>query len=592
MGTTELPTAQGVLDVPADVSRPGVFAILDELEQMSPRVLEDLHAHDCSRDPAPAPQGVRPLRSVDTPRPVCRDVAARRISPRPDVQLTERVHALWDDGAQEASDLARRLLLLAPSWLDREAGGTDPHVVEAEDLTVAVALRCTRTQAGAAIREAHRAVDLLPRCLQALETGEFPAAWFRTLLERTRRFTDAEMLLVDVTVSSWTLGITPERFTRELNALLAMIEGAQPEPASLDPESRRRMVVDPGRSAGTACLRIIGPAPEIMALAGRFDQAARAVQDAQRHALREGTGIPLDPDGQVEREGMPLSLALIRYHLAHAASLDTDGVTVPEARFRLNVLVPFLTLAGGDDAPGMLEDGTPIPAAMAREIAGAEKDWFRVLTDPSSSEFLPCPAQRYRPTDAMLEHVRLRGRTCAVPGCTRSSSIASEADHIIEYDHADPAAGGRTEIENLHLLCWFHHAMKTSGLLDPTRIDADRSPTGRRGTLWDIQERVQIFREDDTDLLTVETVAELTSVWDSLERSRAEHTDRHAADPPTSPPVPSPAGQPAPSFAPRPGPRIVSPERSWRETAEFRADHEGPRPLMPLRPGSSGPPPF
>jgi hypothetical protein len=314
------------------------------------------------------------------------------------------------------------------------------------------------------------------------------------------------------------LAIMPGVFTKYLDLLISKIQQRHPK----DPEdvsaTRRRMVVDPGTVNGMASLRIIGPAPEIKALAGRFDQAARAIQNAQRHALIDGTEIPLDPDGQVELLGMPLSLNLIRYHLAHAAQIDTGGITVPEARFRLNVLVPFLTLAGGDDAPGVLEDGTPIPAEMAREIAGKNTEWFRVLTDPSSGEFLPRPAQKYRPTEAMLEHLRLRGQSCGVPGCERTASVASEADHIIEYDHADPEAGGLTAVENLHFLCWFHHAMKTAGTLDPTRIDAEKSPTGRGGTEWEIQERIRVFFEDDTDLLTPQAVAQLDAVGEALRR--------------------------------------------------------------------------
>src|SRR5699024_12565767 len=68
----------------------------------------------------------------------------------------------------------------------------------------------------------------------------------------------------------------------------------------------------------------------------------------------------------------------------------------------------MLTLLGGSEEPGMLEGTIPIPAAMARELAGESEAWYRVLTDPCSGAFLPLPAQRYTPTRAMLEHLRLR----------------------------------------------------------------------------------------------------------------------------------------------------------------------------------------
>jgi hypothetical protein len=531
MSAVEQPVSQGCLDLPRQAAGESPFAILDDLERMTERQREDLHAHTPRFVPAP-PEGVTPLFAVEEgTRPVCRNVAARRVAPRPDVELTAKIRALWDEGVDESCELARRFTALAPYWLGRDDVDADPFEVEQQDLAVAVAMRTTRGRAAKAITEAHRAVDLLPRCTLALESGEFPAEWFRTLLRRTADFTPAEMVLVDVTVASWCLAIMPNVFTKSLDLLVAKIQQRRPEEPEQVSAGRRRMVLDPGTLDGMATLRIIGPAPEIKELAGRFDQTARAIQNAQRHALRDGTEIPLDPDGQVEREGMPLSLALIRYHLAQAAQLETGGVSVPEARFRLNVLVPFLTLVGGDDAPGVLEDGTPIPAQMAREIAGKSEEWFRVLTDPSSGEFLPRPADKYRPTDAMLEHLRLRGQTCGVPGCERTASVASEADHVVEYDHTDPEAGGRTAVENLHFLCWFHHAMKTAGRLDPSRIDAEDSPTGRTGTAWDIQERIRIFREDDTDLLTPQAAAQLDAVWEAMRRRQRNVDQRHGSEP-------------------------------------------------------------
>jgi hypothetical protein len=614
MSAVEQPESQGHLDLPDEPQVESVFAILDDLERMTERQREDLHAHTPRIVPA-SPDGVTPLFAVEEQkRPVCRDVAARRVKPRPDVELTEQVHALWDEGVAESAELARRFVALAPYWVESDDG--DGAEAEQQQLAVAVAMRTTRGKAAKAITEAHRAVDLLPRCTLALEAGEFPAEWFRDLLRRTDDFTPAEMVLVDVTVASWCLAIMPSVFTKSLDLLVMKIRQRHPKEPEQEAACRRRMVLEPGTLDGMASLRIIGPAPEIQALAGRFDQAARAIQNAQRLALKEGTEIPLDPDGQVEMEGMPLSLNLIRYHLAHAAQLETGTVTVPEARFRLNVLVPFLTLVGGDDAPGVLEDGTPIPAEMAREIAGKSEEWFRVLTDPSSGEFLPRPAQKYRPTDSMLEHLRLRGQTCGVPGCERTASVASEADHIIEYDHQNPEAGGRTAVENLHFLCWFHHAMKTAGRLDPTRLSAEKSPTGRAGTIWDIQERIRVFREDDTDLLTPQAAAQLDAVWEAMRRRQEDWEQRQddetgsiadAADPsnldspwPIRPGAPDPwprvdldrAGAPDVEEAPAERPRRWSnrePADRWGRPSPDRPPDPPPdHPAVDY----SGPPPF
>src|SRR5699024_6971372 len=71
---------------------------------------------------------------------------------------------------------------------------------------------------------------------------------------------------------------------------------------------------------------------------------------------------------------------------------------------------------------------------------------------------------------------------CAVPGCTRPTSWASECDHIEECRRGTEGEGGLTEIENLHLLCWQHHLDKTNGLLDPTRLPTTPTQPGR--TRW------------------------------------------------------------------------------------------------------------
>ena len=412
---------------------------------------------------------------------------------------------------EESRRLAARFTTLAPSFHDPEREDYDEDVAEAELLAVALALRCTRTVADRVLHDAHVAVTQLPRTHARLDSGEFPAAWFERILRRTRHLTPEQMASVDAAASQWPTTISTEQFHHRLSRLLSLLESQQETPAHLTPEGRRRVELLPTRDDGIGCLRVIGPAPEILALAQRLDAAARAVQAAQRRAFEAGEEPPLDPRGTVAETAMPASLALLQYDLLGGAALDTDGVRVPEPRFRLNVTVPVLTLLGGSEEPGMLEGTTPIPAAMARELAGASETWHRVLTDPCSGAFLPLPAQRYTPTRAMLEHLRLRNTTCAVPGCTRGTSWASEADHIEEYAHGDPEHGGLTEIENLHLLCWQHHRAKTAGELDPTRLPGTPGLPGR--TSWSFRDRARVIIHDNTDLASPETSRVLMDSW-------------------------------------------------------------------------------
>src|SRR5699024_7817895 len=128
--------------------------------------------------------------------------------------------------------------------------------------------------------------------------------------------------------------------------------------------------------------------PEILAQWKRLDESARAVQQAQRTALREGTPIPHDPDDRVRETGRALPLRELRFALLSGAGLDLEGVTVPAGRFRLNLTVPALTLLGASDEPGMLEGTIPLPPSMARSLAGNEQTWYRVLADGATGAFL------------------------------------------------------------------------------------------------------------------------------------------------------------------------------------------------------------
>ena len=64
--------------------------------------------------------------------------------------------------------------------------------------------------------------------------------------------------------------------------------------------------------------------------------------------------------------------------------------------------------------------------------------------------------------DRLREQVVVRDETCVFPRCTRSARRC-DIDHVIPYDHTDPAAGGQTASDNLAPLCRRHHRLKTHG---------------------------------------------------------------------------------------------------------------------------------
>lgn len=81
----------------------------------------------------------------------------------------------------------------------------------------------------------------------------------------------------------------------------------------------------------------------------------------------------------------------------------------------------------------------------------------------------PDSALRYRPTTALADCVRQRDRTCRHPGCDVPAA-GCEIDHVIPYNHRNPARGGWTILTNLHCLCKYHHSLKTMGAWTPTML--------------------------------------------------------------------------------------------------------------------------
>lgn len=97
-----------------------------------------------------------------------------------------------------------------------------------------------------------------------------------------------------------------------------------------------------------------------------------------------------------------------------------------------------------------------IDAALAREIAatGTVRDLTFTLSEGAE--------QRYEPTQAVAHLVRALYGHCQWPDCS-VPAWRCDLDHIVPFNHEDPARGGRTSLTNLIPLCRAHHRIKTLG---------------------------------------------------------------------------------------------------------------------------------
>jgi hypothetical protein len=104
----------------------------------------------------------------------------------------------------------------------------------------------------------------------------------------------------------------------------------------------------------------------------------------------------------------------------------------------------------GDLSEGRLEDGSAISAGAARRLA-CNARIQAVIEDESGTPVWLGRITR-EPPPWMLRQLRYRDGECRFPGC--GSRRFTQAHHIVWWERA-----GRTDLDNLMLICTFHHRL-------------------------------------------------------------------------------------------------------------------------------------
>ena len=102
----------------------------------------------------------------------------------------------------------------------------------------------------------------------------------------------------------------------------------------------------------------------------------------------ESTGSAFRCDGEDEDTAGPVEYFVKLRMPTSSQWLSHQAATV--------VTVPFLTLTGDSDLPGTFADGSPVPAEVARNIAGRSKGIQRILTDPATGTPIDAKATTYQ----------------------------------------------------------------------------------------------------------------------------------------------------------------------------------------------------
>lgn len=225
---------------------------------------------------------------------------------------------------------------------------------------------------------------------------------------------------------------------------------------------------------GMAVLSVTGRGELLSAVFGRVDAVARslvaaATPDDPAAERTTGPQPGVDAARTLDQTRVDVVIASL---LGHSDDLaQADGVQV-----ELALVVPAGTVLADGDEPGEILGYGPIPAPLARELA-ADSSWRRWTTDPGTGHVTATSRRRYRPSEAVADHVRARDATCRFPTCRRRAQ-ACDLDHVVPFPAGDTAPDSLCSLCRTHHLLvhrsGFRHSMTPDGTVTWT------TPTGRQ----------------------------------------------------------------------------------------------------------------
>jgi hypothetical protein len=180
-----------------------------------------------------------------------------------------------------------------------------------------------------------------------------------------------------------------------------------------------------------------------------------------------------------EADGLPHSTAEERraaalLEMARRATAADDHK--PSARPLLIIKADLEALEAKAGRAAITDDGTVITGEALRRLA-CDARISRVITD-GPSEILDVGRESRTATAAQRRALLVRDGGCVFPGCDRPPGWC-EAHHIRWWDD-----GGTTDLDNLCLLCSYHHHQIHKGNFNATRNpDGTITFTRRDGTI-------------------------------------------------------------------------------------------------------------
>jgi len=287
-----------------------------------------------------------------------------------------------------------------------------------------------------------RALGKLPAIDEALRAGKLSYAKARALTRVATPETETKLLEVAVVAT----GAQLERICRGYRRALAPDEGLAPEERSV----RRRDL--PG---GMVRLEIVLAPDEADLLLRALDRAREVVHEETDGSAetRKRDNVQADVSAETSAPGSTWPsradgvVALAENFLAGNPATGNGG-----ERFQVMVHVDQDPLAPDGVLSASLDDGTRVSAETFRRIAC---DCGVVAATGDGAQLNIGRRARSIPP-AIRRALALRDRGCRFPGCTHTRFL--HGHHIRHW-----LAGGETSVNNLALLCTFHHHLVHEG---------------------------------------------------------------------------------------------------------------------------------
>jgi uncharacterized protein DUF222/HNH endonuclease len=282
------------------------------------------------------------------------------------------------------------------------------------------------------IRSAH-ALERLPRISEAFSSGSLGVDKVVELTRYATPETEDRLVRWAKTVSGATIRRRADLAARAATADLREAERDRYLSWSYTDDGRRLY------------LELCGPAAE----------GARIVRGIERELRR----VPVRPNGGLHDAAARRFDAAVRIFSArNAADPDPERATIvvhAPAEVLLGLARTAASDIGWGRAAGCEIEGGPVlhPETARRLCCDAR---IQVVLEDRNGTPLRLGRTTREPSTAMMRLLRHRDRECRFPGCGRRGFL--QAHHIEFWSR-----GGRTDLENLALLCFFHHKLLHEG---------------------------------------------------------------------------------------------------------------------------------